>query len=160
MAAPTVTVPADKLRDYITRIFAAAGCAPDEAARTTHHLLSANLAGHDSHGVGMLPTYVRLLHAGLLVPNQTAETVLDAGALLVQLTGKTSDQFHVQRVLEGLKRDGFFTEVKLSSVTNVGRGQQVQFMVTFTYRPAAPVPAVQATRATSRPAARPEPARG
>jgi uncharacterized oxidoreductase len=31
----------------------------------------------------MLPTYVRLLHAGLLVPNQTAETVLDAGALLV-----------------------------------------------------------------------------
>ena len=31
----------------------------------------------------MLPTYVRLLHAGLLVPNQTADTVLDAGALLV-----------------------------------------------------------------------------
>ncbi len=30
-----------------------------------------------------MPTYVRLLHAGLLVPNQTAETVLDAGALLV-----------------------------------------------------------------------------
>jgi uncharacterized oxidoreductase len=31
----------------------------------------------------MLPTYVRLLHSGLLVPNQTPETVLDAGALLV-----------------------------------------------------------------------------
>ena len=45
--------------------------------------MRANLAGHDSHGVGMLPAYVRLLHDGLLVPNQTAETVLDAGALLV-----------------------------------------------------------------------------
>src|SRR3984957_7610096 len=55
----------------------------DEAAQVADHLVRANLAGHDSHGVGMLPTYVRLLHAGLLVPNQTAETVLDAGALLV-----------------------------------------------------------------------------
>src|ERR1700679_1448579 len=54
-----------------------------EATEVADHLVRANLAGHDSHGVGMLPTYVRLLHAGLLVPNQTAETVLDAGALLV-----------------------------------------------------------------------------
>jgi uncharacterized oxidoreductase len=54
-----------------------------EATEVADHLVRANLAGHDSHGVGMLPTYVRLLHAGLLVPNQAAETVLDAGALLV-----------------------------------------------------------------------------
>ncbi len=54
-----------------------------EATEVADHLLRANLAGHDSHGVGMLPAYVRLLGLGLLVPNQTAETVLDAGALLV-----------------------------------------------------------------------------
>jgi uncharacterized oxidoreductase len=54
-----------------------------EAAEVADHLVRANLAGHDSHGVGMLPTYVRLLHDKLLVPNQTPETVLDAGALLV-----------------------------------------------------------------------------
>src|SRR6202050_5890815 len=59
------------------------GSAEAEAAEVADHLVRANLAGHDSHGVGMLPAYVRLLHAGLLVPNQTAETVLDAGALLV-----------------------------------------------------------------------------
>jgi len=59
------------------------GSAHDEAAEVADHLVRANLAGHDSHGVGMLPTYVRLLQDGLLVPNQTAETVLDAGALLV-----------------------------------------------------------------------------
>jgi uncharacterized oxidoreductase len=61
----------------------AMGSAEDEAAEVGDHLVRANLAGHDSHGVGMLPAYVRLLQEGLLVPNQTAETVLDAGALLV-----------------------------------------------------------------------------
>ncbi len=59
------------------------GSEEGEAAEVADHLVRANLAGHDSHGVGMLPTYVRLLHDKLLVPNQTAETVLDAGALLV-----------------------------------------------------------------------------
>src|SRR3984885_8103063 len=59
------------------------GSADDEAAQVADHLVRANLAGHDSHGVGMLPTYARLLTDGLLVPNQTADTVLDAGALLV-----------------------------------------------------------------------------
>lgn len=59
------------------------GSAEAEATEVADHLVRANLAGHDSHGVGMLPAYVRLLHAGLLVPNQTPETVLDSGALLV-----------------------------------------------------------------------------
>ena len=59
------------------------GSAEAEAAEVADHLVRANLSGHDSHGVGMLPTYVRLLHDGLLVPNQTPATVLDRGALLV-----------------------------------------------------------------------------
>jgi len=59
------------------------GSADGEATEVADHLVRANLAGHDSHGVGMLPAYVRLLHDGLLVPNQAAATVLDAGALLV-----------------------------------------------------------------------------
>lgn len=59
------------------------GSVEEEAQEVADHLVRANLSGHDSHGVGMLPTYVRLLQDGLLVPNQTPETVLDAGALLV-----------------------------------------------------------------------------
>ena len=65
------------------RIASAMGSEPAEAAEVADHLVRANLAGHDSHGVGMIPTYVRLLHGKLLVPNQELETVLDAGALLV-----------------------------------------------------------------------------
>jgi hydroxycarboxylate dehydrogenase B len=59
------------------------GSAPEETEEVADHLVRANLSGHDSHGVGMLPAYVRLLQDGLLVPNQTPHTVLDAGALLV-----------------------------------------------------------------------------
>ena len=59
------------------------GSAPEETAEVADHLVRANLSGHDSHGVGMLPAYVRLLPDGLLVLNQTPHTVLDAGALLV-----------------------------------------------------------------------------
>jgi hydroxycarboxylate dehydrogenase B len=59
------------------------GSAEAEAREVADHLVRANLSGHDSHGVGMLPTYVRLLQDGLLVPNQTAQTVLDSRPLLV-----------------------------------------------------------------------------
>ena len=64
-------------------IVARMGSSADETEEVADHLVRANLAGHDSHGVGMLPAYVRLLQDGLLVPNQTPHTVLDAGALLV-----------------------------------------------------------------------------
>jgi hydroxycarboxylate dehydrogenase B len=59
------------------------GSDAEETREVADHLVRANLSGHDSHGVGMLPAYVRLLHDKLLVPNQTSQTVLDAGALLV-----------------------------------------------------------------------------
>src|SRR5437773_6788763 len=39
--------------------------------------------GHDSHGVGMIPTYVKHLKAGLVVPNTRAKVVKDDGAILM-----------------------------------------------------------------------------
>src|SRR5271165_4453833 len=77
------TLPPHALKSVTRLIARRMGSDDGEAAHVADHLVRANLAGHDSHGVGMLPTYVRLLNDGLLVPNQTAETVLDAGALLV-----------------------------------------------------------------------------
>jgi uncharacterized oxidoreductase len=72
-----------RLFDLVVLTARAMGSSPVEAQDVAEHLVAANLAGHDSHGVGMLPDYVRLLHAGLLVPNQTLETVVDRGAVLV-----------------------------------------------------------------------------
>jgi uncharacterized oxidoreductase len=72
-----------RLTDLVVLTARAMGSSPAEAQDVAEHLIAANLAGHDSHGVGMLPDYVRLLHAGLLAPNQTLETVVDRGAVLV-----------------------------------------------------------------------------
>ena len=71
------------LYDTASLIVQRMGSTPDETHEVADHLVRANLAGHDSHGIGMLPAYVRLLQDGLLVPNQTPEIVLEDGALLV-----------------------------------------------------------------------------
>jgi uncharacterized oxidoreductase len=71
------------LRALARLVVARMGSNAEETEEAADHLVRANLAGHDSRGVGMLPAYVRLFKDGLLVPNQTPDTVLDAGALLV-----------------------------------------------------------------------------
>src|SRR6476659_4694358 len=80
---PMSTFTPDALRALTTLLVRRMGSAEAEAQEVADHLVRANLSGHDSHGVGMLPAYVRLLQDGLLVPNQVPQTVLDAGALLV-----------------------------------------------------------------------------
>jgi uncharacterized oxidoreductase len=71
------------LRKFAGEIFRRGGSAPDEADLVAAHLVAANLAGHDSHGVGMIPTYVRHLQAGLVVPNTPVRLVKDDGAILM-----------------------------------------------------------------------------
>jgi uncharacterized oxidoreductase len=41
----------DRLREFTTAIFQAAGCQTSEAQCIASHLVEANLVGHDSHGV-------------------------------------------------------------------------------------------------------------
>jgi hydroxycarboxylate dehydrogenase B len=78
----------EKLHAVVSLIVRRMGSDPEETKAVADHLVRANLTGHDSHGVGMLPGYVRLLQDGLLVPNQTLRTVLDFGALLVLDAGR------------------------------------------------------------------------
>ena len=46
------------------------------------HLIAANLAGHDSHGVGMIPSYVKSHAGGFLQLNRHATVTKDAGAVV------------------------------------------------------------------------------
>lgn len=73
-----VTVPADTLRTFIAEIFAAAGCDAEEAARIGLHLVSANLAGHDSHGVIRVPRYVEWLGNGRVRAGQQPTVVVES----------------------------------------------------------------------------------
>ncbi len=75
---PTHIVAADRLRGFVSDIFSAAGCAAEEAGRIAHFLVSANLAGHDSHGVIRTPRYVRELQHGLVLAGRTIEIVRES----------------------------------------------------------------------------------
>ena len=75
-----VLIGADTLAAVVGDIFRANGCDPAEADRIAHHLLGANLAGHDSHGVARVPRYVEWQQAGYVVAGQQAEIVTDGGA--------------------------------------------------------------------------------
>lgn len=62
--------------------FAAAGCTADEAPKVAHALVEANLFGHDSHGIGLLPRYIDNLHQGIARAGQSVRIVADHGALI------------------------------------------------------------------------------
>ncbi len=66
----------------IEAVVAAGGSEAREARLVAENLVMANLLGHDSHGVGMIPRYVDALLEGGLSANQHVKVKLDAGALL------------------------------------------------------------------------------
>ena len=68
---------------HLTRdILASWGSEPAEAETVADHLVGANLAGHDSHGVGLLPTYALAIERKALRPNTPVECVKDRGPIL------------------------------------------------------------------------------
>ena len=73
----------DNLRRVATALIEHGGSTDDEAAIVADHLVRSNLAGHDSHGVGMIPWYVDFLGRGLIRPNTAATRVKDDGAILM-----------------------------------------------------------------------------
>ena len=73
---------ADALTAAVRAIVAAAGSVPDEAARVAANLVEANLRGHDSHGVGMVPRYIDAVLEGGLTVNAHVAVRSDSGALL------------------------------------------------------------------------------
>ncbi|MGF7205912.1 putative oxidoreductase [Skermanella aerolata] len=77
-----VTISANPLKAVTRAIVTAAGSSAREADLVADHLIEANLTGHDSHGVGMLPRYIEVFVAGDLKVNEHVTVVNDTGALL------------------------------------------------------------------------------
>jgi uncharacterized oxidoreductase len=73
----------ERLRRLIGEIIQRGGSEPAEADLVAGHLVDANLAGHDSHGVQLVPAYVRHLQGGLVVPNSPVKVAKDDGAFLM-----------------------------------------------------------------------------
>ena len=73
---------ADDLRSHVAAVVRAAGSSQEEATTVADNLVEANLRGHDSHGVGMLPRYIEAVLEGGLKPNSNVHIRMDTGTLL------------------------------------------------------------------------------
>src|SRR6266700_4058117 len=76
-----VTIQVNNLIDFVAEVFSRSESSPEEARRIATYLTTANLTGHDSHGVIRVPLYVSWKKAGSVVPDQIAEVVVDMPSL-------------------------------------------------------------------------------
>lgn len=94
----------------IEAIVLAGGSEPREARLVAENLVTANLLGHDSHGIGMIPRYVDALLEGGLAANQHPKATLDAGAMLAldgcKGYGQTIGHEAMQMAIERAQRHG------------------------------------------------------
>ncbi len=63
----------ETLHDTGMAIFQAAGASREEAQIVMEHLVGANLAGHDSHGVILIPSYINRIKRSHIVPGAPLE---------------------------------------------------------------------------------------
>tara|TARA_B100001123_G_C15194799_1_gene980913 strand:- start:236 stop:1327 length:1092 start_codon:yes stop_codon:yes gene_type:complete len=74
---------AESLKRIVSAILEKGGSCNNESQVVANHLVRANLLGHDSHGVGMLPFYVKMLNSKLLFPNQEPAMVKNNGSIMM-----------------------------------------------------------------------------
>jgi len=78
-----VTIKAGPLTELVRDIFAKAGCSARESERIGKYLVSANLTGHDSHGVARVPRYLQWKCDGVVHADRKARIVTETPVLAV-----------------------------------------------------------------------------
>jgi uncharacterized oxidoreductase len=78
-----VILQVERLIDFVADVFVHADSSDQEARRIATYLTTANLTGHDSHGVIRVPVYIKWKNSGAVIPNQTIELAVDTTALAV-----------------------------------------------------------------------------
>jgi len=106
--------------DRVTRaIFLAAGTPEDVAALVAHSLVDANLAGHDSHGVIRIPTYVEQIQRGELVTDARPRVERE-GPCVVTVDGVWAfGQYVAHFCMDRAARKARQSQVALVTVTRI-----------------------------------------
>ena len=78
-----VTIKAGPLAELVRDVFVKAGCSAAEAERIGKYLVSANLTGHDSHGVTRVPRYVIWMRERVVHADRKAKVVIETPVLAV-----------------------------------------------------------------------------
>jgi uncharacterized oxidoreductase len=120
----TVTIKAKALEAFVADIFATAGCSKEEGGRIGRYLVSANLSGHDSHGVVRVPRYASQKKAGTVLPDIKVEVVVDTPVIAVvdgkYGFGQTVTPQAVRIGIDKAKKNGL-SAVTLRNAGHVGR---------------------------------------
>jgi hydroxycarboxylate dehydrogenase B len=103
------TIDQRQLADLATQIFVAAGATSENAEGVVSSLISANLAGHDSHGVLRIPAYVNDINKGRLDPKgrpsivrETSTTaVVDGAATFGQVGARFATSVAIDKARSG-----------------------------------------------------------
>jgi hydroxycarboxylate dehydrogenase B len=103
------TIDQRPLAELATRIFIAAGASPENAEGVVSSLISANLAGHDSHGVLRIPAYVNDVKKGRLDPKgqptivreTTTTAVVDGAATFGQVGARYATTVALDKARDG-----------------------------------------------------------
>jgi LDH2 family malate/lactate/ureidoglycolate dehydrogenase len=83
MAQPALVVSHADLRAFILAVLDRWGTPPTVAELTADLMVRTDLRGVDSHGIGMLPSYLRWYRAGYIVPDAEPKIVRDEGTTAV-----------------------------------------------------------------------------
>jgi uncharacterized oxidoreductase len=114
----------EKMTAFAEAIVTHGGGSAEEAATVCDHLVNANLAGHDSHGVGMLPAYMKGVKTGKLTPGNRGKIIKDTGVILVidgqqgfgQVVAKETTEMGIERA----KKHGI-AAIGLRNAFHIGR---------------------------------------
>lgn len=95
----------ERLVGFAAQVFERVGTNTDKATEVAEHLVAANLKGHDSHGVGMIPNYIGSALDGKMSVNADAKIALDKGAVLLvdgqrgygQVVGRQATEMGIER---------------------------------------------------------------
>src|SRR6266542_2012183 len=119
-----LTFSADQLRSAATSILVAAGADDENARIVSEHLVDANLAGHDSHGVIRIPTYVRGIKQASIAPSARPHIVRETAAMTLidahYTFGQVSSLFATDNVIKKAQAHGVAIAATFNS-RHVGR---------------------------------------
>jgi len=87
-------LPADRLTNIGAALLQAAGASHEEAQAVAVGCVEANLAGHDSHGIIAIPTYIDRIKAGHIVPG-AKWTIVQESPTTTVVDGHWGFGFHV-----------------------------------------------------------------
>ncbi|MBR9824697.1 MAG: malate/lactate/ureidoglycolate dehydrogenase [Alphaproteobacteria bacterium] len=109
---------ADQLIAFSRRVLERLDVRDADAQRVAEHLVSANLAGHDSHGIGLLPAYTRHAQEGLVDLKAAIEVVRET-SVIYQVDAKRSwGVCAADRVLSTLSEKALKEGLACGSIAN------------------------------------------